>query len=167
MNVKISKIINFKPWHIPIKRMLNIVSFGVCAVLAVVLFTYAGDFIVVYSAVSEAEQYINDDAFVELRRDYDVAKREQDESLAALDKLSQSGDGVALDQILAVAMEFRSNGINVLSVGTNAVTGYGPGLDTVTRFMNRLSEELGREVDIKSILQLELNQTVVGFDLRF
>lgn len=160
-------MINFKPWHLPVRRVIRLMIFGVVILLAGNLYLISTDYIVAYSAVSEAKQSGGDSVAVSLKAELEDTQREKANSATVLEALSQAGTGVQLEKILKVSGEYKPYGISVFTIGSDTITGCGPSLETVTNYIKRLSDELGTEVDVRSILQLELPAVVNGFELRF
>jgi hypothetical protein len=121
----------------------------------------------VRSIKDEAMRQFDETEFQKLQLAYSSIKAEKEKNLSLLDAMSQSTKGIQLVTLLSVTDSYKPRGVNILTICSETITGFGPSLDIVTQFIKHLSDELGTEVDAKNIRQLVTFGSAVGFELEF
>jgi hypothetical protein len=162
-----TKFINYRPVYPRTRLWLRIAALGLFMVLSFKVYASGSAYLAVCRAVDTAENDFGSVETSELQAAFDAVSEEKESSQQILDTLSQSEDGIKLNKLLSVVGGHKEQGIEILQITTETMTGFGPSLEAVTQFITNLSDELGVEIEANNVLQLTQFGTAVGFELGF
>jgi hypothetical protein len=161
------KFINYRPVYLIITRRLRFAALCLLISLTLGTLSMGVTYLSVRPIKDEALRQFDETEFQKLQLAYSSVKAGKEKNLSLLDAMSQSKKGIQLDRLLSVTDSYKPQGVNILTISSETITGCGPSLDVVTQFIKQLSDELGTEVDAKNIRQLVTFGSAVGFELEF
>lgn len=162
------KPINYRPLHTVINRRLRPVTACIYLLLLLHLGVAAYNYVSIMPLLTEMRNEQNAPELLALQRELSDVLKEKAADTKLMEYLIAAGEGgVQLNNILTVSEQYQW-GINILAITDDRITGTGLSLDLVTQYIRELSEQLGKEIDVENILQIQFPDSgpVIGFEVR-